>query len=349
MEGQFIHVIERVNLMWLGANPSMLMLHRTSYFALSKGGEASSSSKAAMGFMEEQDTGLERNHLSIARDGSSAQHYFGTMFTKGIGTQDGTSTRNKYETGASRPKTRLLLQLRTKGLTFVGDQSMRLWDAPGQADRHTRPRDESTNERRPLDQMIDPMRTRKEPVFTRTLRQSKRIPPEKIAISITNPLALQTADSSEMMYESDDPSLPKNDEIISNRSNTNNIEIIPTSPETEESAQNKAIPTEEQEKDEPKSAEQLEEPEIELEISTELEPFEEEMEEMSDPQFVVTLNGYDPDGLFSQSGEEGDDEWLKETVDEEPLLTSTPDHMPSPKRNSSPIVFKNNPNVNHSS
>uniref|UniRef100_A0A1B6H900 Zinc finger CCCH domain-containing protein 14 n=1 Tax=Homalodisca liturata TaxID=320908 RepID=A0A1B6H900_9HEMI len=191
-------------------------------------------------------------------------------------------------------------------------------------------------------------RTRKEPVFTRTLRQSKRIPPEKIAISITNPLALQTADSSEIIYESDDPSLPKNDEIISNRSNTNNIEIIPTSPEPEESAQNKAIPTEEKEKDEPKSAEQLEEPEIELEISTELEPFEEEMEEMSDPQFVVTLNGYDPDGLFSQSGEEGDDEWLKETVDEEPLLTSTPDHMPSPKRNSSPIVFKNNPNVNHS-
>lgn len=78
---------------------------------------------------------------------------------------------------------------------------------------------------------------------------------------------------------------------------------------------------------------------------------------MSDPQFVVTLNGYDPDGLYSQSeidlGEDMDGEdWLKD-ADDDPMLTSTPDMKASPRlmkeRLSSPIVHINKPAVNHSS
>uniref|UniRef100_A0A1B6KG46 Zinc finger CCCH domain-containing protein 14 n=1 Tax=Graphocephala atropunctata TaxID=36148 RepID=A0A1B6KG46_9HEMI len=196
-------------------------------------------------------------------------------------------------------------------------------------------------------------RGRKEPVFTRTLRQSKRIPPEKIAVSITNPFALQN-NNADVEYESNAHSSPKDDEDTSNQSTPNNVEVTITSTEPEESAQNEVSPSdgwikEEKIKNETEPPQKMEEPEIELEIGTELEAYE-ETEEMSDPQFVVTLNGYDPDGLFSQSGEEGDDEWMKDTVDEEPLLTSTPDQMPSPqhKRNSSPVVFKNAASVNHS-
>lgn len=67
-----------------------------------------------------------------------------------------------------------------------------------------------------------------------------------------------------------------------------------------------------------------------------------------DPQFVVTLNGYDPDGLYSQSeldiDLEGDnDDWLRESGGQDPLLTSTPDQ--TVQRQTSP----NGPAVNHSS
>lgn len=75
-----------------------------------------------------------------------------------------------------------------------------------------------------------------------------------------------------------------------------------------------------------------------------------------DPQFVVTLNGYDPDGLYSHSemdleleGENND--WLKEHGGQEPLLTSTPDqsNLPHLQHHTSPNAAANGPSVNHSS
>lgn len=75
-----------------------------------------------------------------------------------------------------------------------------------------------------------------------------------------------------------------------------------------------------------------------------------------DPQFVVTLNGYDPDGLYSQSEldidlEGENDDWLRESGGQDPLLTSTPDQTVSPslQRSTSPNVIVNGPAINHSS
>lgn len=61
--------------------------------------------------------------------------------------------------------------------------------------------------------------------------------------------------------------------------------------------------------------------------------------ESADPQFVVTLNGYDPDGLYSQSeystvDDTDGDEWVKDVENKKPLFTSTPedtlrDHKPA--------------------
>ncbi|XP_054263627.1 zinc finger CCCH domain-containing protein 14 isoform X2 [Macrosteles quadrilineatus] len=168
---------------------------------------------------------------------------------------------------------------------------------------------------------------RKKPVFTRLRRQQQRIPPEKIAIEITNPLAIQAAGPLETK-EDDARSVSPIPKDKSGRNMSPPPELLNKDlnlSEQEVATQNSSrseIDVDEPKQVEPEEMTEEAEDEIDLEPSQDLLLSDEAMDDTSEPQFVVTLNGFDPDGIFSQSEIEDD---------EEPLLTSTPDEVESPR------------------